>query len=288
MLEHIFQIAPIFGTPTLIAFGKRVTETCTIQNVLLRAVRPVETLKLHIAEAIYGGGPRNPTSKQEFQRMIESGVASFLLEHGIDLPQIASCTTKLIDNIGMQSLHSMLFHEPESQRHATFETLCRAYELKLPPKPIRKHMNEAKYKRIRTHQANRVAKNIQIEHCLLTEGFFLNEDDGTHAATLTKYSPHSSRVILMDAKAAQEWLSVTTEYSPNELGIYVVVDIQIPPRFTSLQTNAPARDSQGRDVLLNGVLIQMGEKHLRMATLPMDSIPVKDVRTSCGQYSVER
>ena len=278
-LEHVFQISTICGTPSMVAFGKRVTETCTTQDVLLRAQRPVEILKLHVVEAIYGGGGRNPTSKQDFQRMIESGVANLLLEYGMDLPQVAASTTKLIDNIGMPRLHTLLFNEPESQRHESFESLCKAIDLKVPSKPIRKHLNEAKYKRIRTHQANRDAKNIQIEHYLLTEGYFVNED-GTQAATLTKYSPHSSGVILMDAKAAQEWLSVTTELSPDELGIYLVGDIQIPPRFQSVATNAPARDSQGRDVLLNGVLVQMGMKHLRTATLPMDSIQIKDVQVA--------
>ena len=67
----------------------------------------------------------------------------------------------------------------------------------------------------------------------------------------------------MSTSTAQDLLATTTERAADELAIYVVGDFAIPPAFTVVSTNAPAFDSQGRRVLLNGRLIQLGHRHIQ-------------------------
>ena len=233
---------------------------------------------LHLVEALSGGaGPRNPTSKQDFHRFVESGLANLLIDHGIDLPQIAPNVTLLIDNFGLPRLHHLLVSEPVTQRDQSFVRLCAAIDLPLPQPETRKSIVDAKFKRTKQQHLLDNPHKIQADQYMLTEGFFVNED-GTTAQILSSFSPQASGIMLMDAAAAAEWMQVTTTPSTDELGIYVTGVISIPPRFVTLQTNAPATDLSGRPVLLNGTLIQFGAKHLQTAKLAQEQISTNDVQ----------
>lgn len=277
LLEHVFQLSVFRGQPTMVAAAQRITELTTMQDIVDRMKNSNRGVVLHVVEELTGGGPpRNPTTKQDFHRFVESGLANLLMDHGMDLPQMAPNVTLLIDNFGLPRLHHLLVAEPETQRHESFIRLCDAINLKLPQNGSRKAVADAKFKKSKQqHAVNPLS--IQVDQYMLQEGFFVNAD-GTPAQLLSSFSPQASGVMLMEATAALEWMQVATNPGPDELGIYVTGPINIPPRFATISTNAPAKDLAGRPVLLNGTLIQFGEKHLKTVQLAEESISTNDVQ----------
>ena len=274
--EHLFRITVHPGTPYMLCATNRVTEACTLEDLLQRRNWKERPITIHIGESFLGGA--KTTSKQDFKRSIESGIANLLLEYGLDLPQVTSSTSLLIESVGLPRLHHLLHGEPETDRFASFERLCKAIDLTLPVKPTKRSHTDGKYRKIRMQEQIRESGILAAENFLLQEGFFLNED-GSAANILTQYSPNASGVILMTPQKAQEWITAATDKSPDELGIYVLGPLSVPSRFQTIHINAPAKDHTGRPVLLNGCLVQMGEKHLTTPSSE-NSIETNDVQVA--------
>lgn len=269
LLNFLFQVTVHSGTARLICAGQRVTEVCSMFDLLQRKNWKDKPITIHIAESLLGGA--KTTSKQDFKRLVESGIANLLLEYGLDLPQVTTSTSKLVESVGLPRLHHLLHGETDTERHASFEKLCKAIDLELPVRPLKRSHTDGKYRKLRMQSQIRESGNLGAENFLLQEGFFLNED-GSSATILTQYSPNASGVILMTPQKAQEWITAATDKSPDELGIYVLGAFEVPNRFPNIRINAPAKDHTGRSVLLNGILIQMGEKQL---SIPSTETPIE-------------
>ncbi len=195
----------------------------------------------HLVDPLKGGGP---TSKQDFRQLVESGIASMLMEYGLGLTQTTSSTTKLVEQFGLPSLHHLLHGETGATRFEKFELMCKSAEIALPSKGSHRSKVEGKFKKQRSQQANRESMALEVDNFSLKEGFFRNMDD-TVAPILQQFTPATTGVILMDVKTAEDWLQATSEHPPDELGIYVVGAVKIPPRFPSKEIPAPAYDQHG-------------------------------------------
>lgn len=275
-LEHLFQMTVHPGPPHMICAGQRVTEACTMQDLITRRDWKSRPITIHIGESILGG--TKTTSKQDFKRLIESGIANLFLEYGLDLPQVTSSTSILIESVGLPRLHHLLHGEPETDRYMSFERLCKAMELPLPERTTKRSHTDGKFRKIRAQAQVRDNGALTAENFLLQDGFFLNAD-GSAATILTQYSPNASGVILMTPAKAQEWINAAADKSPDELGIYVLGPHKINTRFPMININAPAKDNTGRSVLLNGCLVQMGEKHIAIPASE-NSIETNDVQVA--------
>eukprot|EP00438_Fugacium_kawagutii_P005100 Skav221530 [mRNA] locus=scaffold1248:339768:341246:- [translate_table: standard] len=76
--------------------------------------------------------------------------------------------------------------------------------------------------------------------------------------------------MIAPSELAADWITALTSLAPDELGLYVIGHPPQNHRLTMLSVNAPATNIEtGQDVLLNGVLIQFGSKHL---TTPIDMV----------------
>ena len=276
LLKHVYAIHLPHRQPSLLSSGKLCTEACNIQDLSERKLSP-GTVVLYISFPVLGGGP---TAKQEFAKAVEAGVAKLFLEYGLNLPQVATSTTKLIDCAGMQRLHHLV-HGEASRRHESFEQLCEAAKIPLPPPGERTKTSQvqAKFKKLRDKQSSKQLLTINPDDYQLREGFFRNQD-GSNAPILQQFSLHSTGVILMTAALANEWLLATQDLAPDELGLYVIGPLNIPPRFKHVQVNAPASDKYGQEVLLNGTLIQMGAIPLTTAAADAKHIEVRDVQVA--------
>eukprot|EP00435_Cladocopium_sp_Y103_P054554 s48_g17.t1 len=262
LLRHVYQLFGE-GQPSMISSTKRCTEPATIRDLFDRLPKS-GPIQIHVAPPMTGGGAieRNPTAKQDSLRIAQAGVANLLLEYGMDLPTVTTATTKLLDFAGLPRIHSLLQMEAATEVHRTFKQLCAAAQIELPKDGSRLHLAEAKLKKLRTHKQNRFHQQIDVKSYQLEEGFFLNHDSTT-ATINSQFSWHTTGVCLMAPDNAVDLLTTTTEKAPDELAIYVVGDINIPHGFDVKVTNAPAFDAQGRRVLLNGKLIQLGQRHIR-------------------------
>eukprot|EP00438_Fugacium_kawagutii_P001347 Skav236429 [mRNA] locus=scaffold1156:80070:84344:+ [translate_table: standard] len=231
-----------------------------------------------------GGGPiRNPTSKQDHVRYVEAGMAQLLLEHAVDLPQIAPTVTKLLDTIGLPRLHQLLHSEQGVDQRKSFAKLCQAADVVLPPHADRPALVAAKHKKHRVATHKHAHHAIPLDQYKLQTGFFKNHD-GTDANLLPQFAPTLSGVAMMDPHAAQQWLEANEAITPDELAIYVVGDLRTDPSRPHIDMNVPALDSQGRPVILKGKLVQLGSKHIRTVaseSKEVDTPAVQVVAVTC-------
>ena len=222
------------------------------------------------------GVNKNPTTKQDQHKAIEIGVANLFLEYGINITSVPEFTSTMIQSAGESRLHKMLFAEAPTQRYESFEHLCAAAKLQLPHHGPRYAQVNAKFKKLRTKQEQKGTRQIDVSQFALHAQFFTNADQSP-ATILQQYTPHSSGVILISSTDAEPWLQATNELAPDELALFIVGDLHIPNMFQHSRIHAPARDAQGRAVLLNGQLVQMGSKHIG-TTATQDSITLNDIQ----------
>ena len=264
MFEHFFQLRPTKGTPAFITMAKRCGDLCTLFDLQQRSKNQNFVVTMMGNPMIGGTGAKMPTTKQDHHKAIEVGIANMFLEYGINITAVPDYTTALLQTAGEPRLHKLLFAEAPPQKYESFEKLCAASRLALPSHGPRYAQVNAKFKKLRSKENDHKTKDIDVSQFALTPQFFRNADD-SHATILQQYTPQSSGVMLMSSKEAEAWLMATTELAPDELAIYIVGHAKVPDAFSHTRIHAPARDSQGREVLLNGLLVQMGSKHIGTA-----------------------
>ena len=262
ILRHVYQLFGQ-GQPSMLASGRRCTEPATIWDLFDRLPKSGPII-IHFSPPMSGGGPneRNPTAKQDSLRIAQAGVANLLLDLGLDLPAVTTTTTAILDFAGLPRIHHLLQTDSASEAIQHLRQICTEAQIELPRKAASLHLAAAKTKKQKMQRNNKFHQNIDVQQYQLEEGFFRNEDQ-TPAMLHSQFSWHATGVTLMSTSTAQDLLATTTERAADELAIYVVGDFAIPPAFTVVSTNAPAFDSQGRRVLLNGRLIQLGHRHIQ-------------------------
>lgn len=170
-LEHIRQLHPRRGTPSLHSSGKRCTEACTIHDLCCRR-KQQGLLIIHVGMPLSGGGISGKTAstKQEFHKMIQSAIANRFMQHGFDLPQVTTATGKLIDKFGLARLNHMIHEEAPEESALSFQTLCSNAGIPLPKEGPQLHLVEAKYKKIRS-QKQHLANKVDPRSIILLKGF---------------------------------------------------------------------------------------------------------------------
>eukprot|EP00438_Fugacium_kawagutii_P005228 Skav208685 [mRNA] locus=scaffold6485:1060:4992:+ [translate_table: standard] len=276
-IDHAFPLISPEEGMRLVSSGKVCTEASDLQDLKNRQ-QTATCLTIHLLHPLRGGGgpsdTKHLTSKQQYQRMVESGLANLFLHYGVSLPSVPAGVTSLIDTHGLQKLNHLL--HAETNKHQVFRELCTRAQVDLPQDP-EPHRAQGRHKKQQSRKAAKQALRIDVANYVLKEGFFLNDDDSA-ARILRTYTPGASGVYLMDTKAAQDWITSTTVLALDELGLYVIGPIAVPERFGSLNTHAPAVDSAGREVLLNGTLIQLGTKQLKTRVADGDPITTRPVQ----------
>lgn len=269
-MQHFRQLHPMKGTPVLIASGRRCTEPALLSDI--KARRPDATkFTIHVGMPLIGGGPSSQhfSNKQELLKMVQAGVANKFLQFGLDLPQVTESTAKLMEAVSIQRLNHMLNGESQEESDESFKALCQSLNVQLPKQKMQLHLTAAKHKKLKMKKLKAQQYTIDPDKYHLVEGFFLNEDK-TAATVLKSFSFHSTGVALVSAETADALMATACDSPPDELAVYVLGPINPPARFEVLETNAPAIDPMGRQVLLNGRLVQFG--HKRIKTIGLQSV----------------
>lgn len=210
-----------------------------------------------------GGGPvKQPTAKQDFHKLVESGLAALCLEYDVQLPQVPEIVSKIIQREGLAKLHHMLQLDNPIQKIKQFEALCIESHVSLPSKGPRLTKVQGKFQKIKDQQQQKRLISPDPSLFKLQPGYFCYED-GSPAQILTSFAMQANGILLATPEDAQNWMRAAVSPPADELGVYVMGAIQIPSNFKTLQVDAPAQDAQGRQVILHGTLIQFGQKLLQ-------------------------
>ena len=276
---HAFVMNCFGDTPSMITLAKTIGEGTILRDLLDKRMQLLPgkegPIMVVIQEPIFGGG-KTPTSKQEFQQVLHAGIAGLLLEYGMTLPMASNAVEKLMESVGQQRIHHMLHQQTPNQRYSTFETICNENKIELPKKGPQKAKSAAKFARTLQNDRIHASKQIPAEQYTLQEGFFQTADQKP-LTVLTQFSSFASGICLMNAENAEQRISQGKVLNPDELGIFVLGNINVPGALEHRQLQAPAHDPQGRSVLLEGTLVQLGAKHIKTPTVEKDGIPTKDI-----------
>eukprot|EP00438_Fugacium_kawagutii_P005393 Skav210138 [mRNA] locus=scaffold1493:174319:179500:- [translate_table: standard] len=276
LIRHAYRLVDTQGSARVLLGGllcdahqtlRQHAETLSMKHLVIQISAPL-TLRLS-----GGGGSKTPTNKQDFAKLVESVTANMLLEYEMHLP------TKLTDKMGMAKLHQSLTTEPLDKRHEAFQAVCSQAEVKLPPHGPRRSQVQGKYQKVQDRKQARATLVAEPAHYQLRSGFFRNAD-GTAAKLLTQFSPHASGILLTTTATAQEWANVFTTLAPDELGLYVLGP---PPscKLAMSTVSAPATHlASGNEVLLNGVLVQFGSKHIVTSAAALSAVEIKDTQVA--------
>ena len=274
LLRHAFALQDFGFTPAVICKGKRCADKCTVgelQKSPLIESRSTRAIICHIVDPIQGGG-QDFGAKNAWKQMLQSKTAALFLEYGIQMQQVAEFTSKLTDQVGFPRLQHLHHSTGAVNKHETFRELCQMCDISLPKGPTAIPLTDAKFAKLARTKNYLPAEEFEVEAYLLQEGYFKNEDD-SNAAILSTFQPRSSGVFLSNAKQAEQWLSTQQPISEDELALFVVGLHDPSTTLTKSEIVAPAVNAEGKAVILQGVLIQLGSRSIK---IPESDQPMVD------------
>eukprot|EP00438_Fugacium_kawagutii_P019406 Skav220302 [mRNA] locus=scaffold3050:48201:61061:- [translate_table: standard] len=282
ILRHLYRLLNQQGAPRIMLGGLIVEANFTLGEYAME--HEVKQIMINVADPVAlrltgGGPPKPPTNKQDFAKLVESNLANMLLEYDFHLPQIPSTVTKVLDKFGMSHVHQLLTQQNPSKKHEQFRELCRQADIKLPSGGPRRSMVQGTYTKLQERKQLKAALAVDPGHYQLKVGFFRNTD-GTAANLLTQFSPHANGILMTNTQTAQEWANVFTTLATDELALYVLGS---PPNCALQMSTvgAPAiHQESGKEVLLNGVLVQFGTKHILTSAASLGEVRVNDTQVA--------
>ena len=265
LLRHAFMIQEFGHTPAIISKGRRCGDQCTPEDLRARSLpgfNQARALVCTITDPLLGGGPELG-AKNAMRQMLQSKTASLLLEYGIDLQQVPAYTAKILQEVGYPRMQHLHHAAGATAKYQDFLEICRMCDIKLPKGPSSVPLTDAKFAKLARTRQHVPPEQFEVSEYLLQEGYFKNED-GSNAIVLSTFQPRSSGIYLANAKQAEQWLSTQQPISEDELGLFVV-GVQHPEtKLPTDEVTAPATNSQGRAVLLQGALVQLGTRLIKV------------------------
>ena len=265
LLRHAFYIEHFGQTPAIIIHGKRCSDHMTLQKIYAKQVTATtdglerKVLTGHIEPPLAGGGPDYGT-KNAFRQMIQSKLATMLLEEGLGVTQVPDVVGKLVEQVGYPRLHHLLHLEHGMDRSASLRRLCEDCQVELPQPS--KQTAKVDWRILKQAKKNHEAtEDFEVNDYVLQDGFFKYEDT-KDAMILATFQPKLQGVCLLNARQAEQWIASPQPVSPDELAILVAGLTAPQTTLPYAEVTAPAFDQQGRSVLLKGALIQLGEKKI--------------------------
>ena len=160
-------------------------------------------------------------------------------------------------NIAWANVHHMLFRQTDKQE--AFPKLCT--ELEIPKPDLKKKNTATKIKFQKLAKRDISSYQQAAKEFALQPGFFRYEN-GEEAMILQQFSAWTRGVCLMEFQQAEPWRKQGNQQSPDELAIFVPSPGKLEAVRPHQYVYAPAYDKEGRQALLGGTLIQLGEKHV--------------------------
>ena len=265
LIRHSFHLQEHGQAPSLVSRGRRCANECTPQDLLevRQAYDPNARrfIVLHIVLPMVGGGLPDFTSKNAQRHMIQTKVATLLLECGMQPAQISTATSTLVERIGWPKLQHLCYVESHSTKYDTLAQLCYDSAIAFPATSPMLRKIDGRMSKQAKQQHHHVDEDFEVDTYILQEGYFLNEDS-TAATVLSSFQPRSNGVYLANIKQAEKWLTTQQPISEDELAMLVTGMNQPSTVLPWRQITAPALNYAGKSVLLQGALIQFGTKQV--------------------------
>ena len=203
-------------------------------------------------------GGVNVGSKKEHHHLLHTKLAELFHQSGI-----SAKVEDLIRQYGTSRITHLLFSQSGADKWSDFRKLCQEAHVELPSQEELHKMQQGKFQKLAKHQANKARQDPDVSEFQLRQGYF-QYNDGSPAQILTAITPWTRGICLMDMEQAAPWLREVQEQSPDELAIFVIGADSISSPLPWQVTSVPAINNKGQQVILQGVLLQLGEETMRM------------------------
>ena len=268
-LQHIYTINEFGLQPSIIHAGKRLCAGC-VEDVLQG--RDSTTIKFHIVRPIIGG----TGAKVEHKQAVHAGLSSLLMDHGVNFKHVPENITTMIQQYGIPRLTALLFNEEPSKKESIFRDLCQQCSINLPIKTGTLAKAKAKFQKLGADKNAHEIRNLDVSRYQLKPGYFLTMQG--HPLPITaEFSPCVPSITMMTAEAAKQWISQAGKLLPDEIGIFIVGELDIP-NLPLKQLVAPAINLDGQQCLIAGYLLQLGDKQVTIATDEGTLVQTHDVQ----------
>eukprot|EP00438_Fugacium_kawagutii_P019202 Skav226199 [mRNA] locus=scaffold2208:181236:185744:- [translate_table: standard] len=222
-------------------------------------------LVLHAIGMMRGGGDAsaNKGSKQQQKQMMQSTLATTLLEQGYPLEWTKATVDTIAWKYGLPRLQAVCAQAKGPSRLREIMALCKEQSIQLPelPKPSNQSTTkgapwQANKKRKETNQI------IDPKDYKIIEGFFFNSDDSA-IEVIPAVKPQATGICILTAMQAQQWINSDQLLSSDELAIIALGPVQPNHRLHATHVTFPAMNPSQQKVLLHGTMVQLGAKHAK-------------------------
>eukprot|EP00438_Fugacium_kawagutii_P028107 Skav224952 [mRNA] locus=scaffold1186:117104:121789:+ [translate_table: standard] len=278
-LETIFQLgfAPVtnFQCQRLVCLGKRLFGK--IKD--LDHVPEGRPIKIHLIGETWGGGGNGISNgaKNQHKQQVKNSIATSLLEQGVDLTWVHQNVDRMIEALGVARVVPVAGQQPGTVRDSRISQLFADANLPLPPYPKR---GVTTPQSLRVKQKKKALSIPNPTEYRINCDYLLNED-GSNTQQIQELRGQSTGTLLTSPQAAEPWIREGAKLSADELGMIVMGPSEECAKLSSKPIVLPCFDVNNQQVLIHGVLYQLGEKHLKVK--PWDTVkPTKEASKVCA------
>ena len=218
---------------------------------------------LHLRAPQLGGVQSG--SKKEHHHLLHTKLAELFHQSGILVHQTPGLVEQFLRQYGTSRVTHLLFGQQNAQKWTDFRKLCQEAHIDLPSIDPHSRQQQGKYQKLAKYAQAKARNEPDAAAFQLRQGFFLYQDDNP-AKILTSITPWARGVCMLDFEQAAPWLRELQSQSPDELAIFIVGPEEIDTALPWIKVSAPALNNQGQEVILQGVLLQLGEKAMKLVT----------------------
>lgn len=238
---------------SFVAYGKRVGDHVTLQQLNLE--RTTNKPILIVAQDGFSGGGG---VKKDWDIDVRNRIASALLPHGVQVSSLAQMTEAILKHFGRSRLTQIFKSTSEDQLDAEIVRLASqaGYHIKSSSQSVPKFSNVGK--RAKTEDHRHELMYMDLEGVQLEPGFLVS-GNGMTIGQIGALVPKKTGVVLVKESNIQTWLAEGQTISPDPLAAFVVGKLTQSTNLEVTDLCLPARDAQGRPILLSGQLVQFGQ-----------------------------
>ena len=259
--------------PRLVAYGCTWKHGACISDIVQKKRdhdgKP-KPISCFLRPAISGGG-----NKQEHLHSLHAGLSSLAMMYGAKVQETPQIVQTLMQELGVPRVHHLLYVEASDRKQQQFLALCRECNVTLPSTvPITQQV-EARVNRGKRLRQQADMQSLDVAKYRLDDGYFrLPSQDP--APVLQRLSNQQSGIFMTGPAELQPWTCTHQRVTADALAVFMVGRVdddeksRLQKHFAAQSAMAPAQDEHGRQVLLAGLLVQLGEQEI---LLPKDEMP---------------
>ena len=242
---------------SFLAAGRRVGDQVALKH-LDQCRTSNKPVLIVVQEGFAGGGP----TKKDWDIELRNRIASALLPHGVQVSCLPQMTEAILKHYGRSRLSQIFKSISEDQLDAEIIRLASqaGYHIKPTNSTGPKLSNGGK--RARTDDHRQELMQMDLEGVQLEPGYLVS-NDGNTVNQISSLVPKKTGVVLVKESQIQSWLTEGQKISPDPLAAFVIGRLSQNTFLQVTDLCLPARDGQGRPILLSGQLVQFGQSAVK-------------------------